>query len=271
MNENQQKLIDRFAGFIQKLEGRLREIMDEAAQGVAALREQNPTDFLPITNAFSGLDARIRVLEDKLEATWDEQIEEKFEDAGILDHGLTQRTDARMRMEEAWNEWKAEQAADFYRALEPRAREEMAQPVNCSQCAGALERTAPLEAESINCPACGALNQVMPGPAATAFAGAPHAFAVEKAIPIRFEIEKFRQQCDDWRRVREWAAEPLQHFEKWEQMERNYWNTYAQTLAETSGKPFDQALVDARMKQFIHYSLESEQVWVKAKGRIAWP
>lgn len=271
MNANQQALVARFDGFIQKLKERLQEIMSEAEQGIAGLRQQNPTDFLPITNAMSGLDARVRVLEDKLDSTWDDQIEDKYSDADILDEGLAQKNDARMWIEATWNTWKAKQAADFYRALEPMARQEMAQPVNCSQCAGALTRSAPLEAESINCPACGALNQVMPGPAATAFAGAPHALAEEKAIPIRFEIEKFRQQCDDWRRVRDWAAEPLDHYEKWEQMERNYWNTYAQTVAEVSGKPFDQALVDARMKQFIHYSLESEQVWVKAKGRIAWP
>lgn len=271
MNANQKALFDRFEGFINKLKERLQEIMTESEQGILGLRQQSPTDFSPITNAMSGLDARVRVLEDKLEETWDSQIEDKYSDLDMLDAGIAQKVAARMWIEATWNTWKAKQAADFYRALEPMARQEMSQPVNCSQCAGVLPRGAPLESESINCPACGALNQVSPGPAALAFAGAPHAFAEEKAIAIRFEIEKFRQECDDWRRVRNWAAEPIAHYEKWEQLERNYWNTYAQAVSETSGKAFDQALVDARMKQFIHYSLESEQVWVKAKGRVPWP
>lgn len=268
MNADQQALSARFEGFIEKIKGRLGDIMTEAAQGVAGLRSQNPTDFLPITNAISGLDARVRVLQEKLDETWENQIEDKYDDAGILDHGITQLTAARMWLESTWATWKAKQAADFYRALEPLAREEMARPINCSQCAGPLQRTSPMESESITCPGCGAVNQVSPGPAALAYGGAAQALAAEKALPIRLEIERYRQECDDWRRVRNWAAEPIEHYEKWEEMERSFWTTYAQTMAEVNGKPLDQDLIDARMKQFIKFSLESEQVWVKAKGRV---
>lgn len=51
-------------------------------------------------------------------------------------------------------------------------------------------------------------------------------------------------------------------------MERNYWNTYVGALARHSGKPVDQALADARMQQFHQLTLEMNQTWVRARGRI---
>lgn len=267
-----QALIQRWDGFIGKIKGRLQEIMAETEQGVRGLIAQNPTDFLPITNAMSGLDARVRVLEDKLESTWDDSVEDKFSDANILDTGIDMKTDARHWIEWTWAKFKAKMAAEFYRSLEPAARAAAAQPINCSQCAGPLQRTKYAATEAITCPACNAVNQVSPTKEMFAYyGGMPAAYADEQTIHLREEMEAFREQCDRWRRARNWAAEPLQNFEKWEQMERNYWVTNTKIQCELAGKPFDQDLVDARMKQFIKYSLESEQVWVKAKGKIPWP
>ena len=45
-------LVQRFEGFIGKINGRLGEIQAEAAQGLQALTQQDPADFMPLTNAF---------------------------------------------------------------------------------------------------------------------------------------------------------------------------------------------------------------------------
>lgn len=263
-------LIQRWQGFIGKIEGRLQEIMNEAEQGMRGLFAQHPDDFMPVGNALSGLDARVRVLRDKLEETWDSQVSDKFVDAGIMDTGIDMKSDAEHRIEWAWAAWKARIVADFYRGIEAVARGEAAQPISCSQCALPLQRTSLSEISSISCPGCGAVNQVAPTKMMMLyFGGMPAAIADEQTVGLRRDIEAFREECDRWRRARDWAVEPLSNYEKWEAMERNYWVTHTRIRCELAGKAFDQALVDARMYQFVKYSLESEQVWVRAKGRIA--
>lgn len=263
-------LIQRWQGFIAKINGRLQEIMSESEQGMQGLFAQHPDDFLPVTNAMSGLDARVRVLRDKLQDTWDQQVEDKFSDAGIIDRGLDMKSDAEFEIDWSWAAWKARIAADFYRRLEPAAQAAAAVPVHCSQCGMPLQRTSYAELVAIACPGCNAVNQVAPTKDMVAYwGGMPRAFADEQTVGLRREIAKFREDCDRWRRDRGWAPEPLANYERWEQMERNYWVTHTRILCELAGKPFDQALVDARMHQFIKYSLECEQVWVRAKGRIA--
>lgn len=267
-----QALIQRWQGFIAKIHGRLGEIMAESEQGIRGLMAQDPYDFLPITNAMSGLDARVRVLRDKLDETWDGQVEDKFSDADILDKGLDMKSDAEHELDWTWTAWKAKMAAEFYRNIEAPARAAAQQPVHCTQCSMVLQRTSYAEMAAIACPGCGAVNQVAPTKEMAAYwGGMPRAFADEQTVHLRKEIEAFREQCDRWRRARNWAPEPLQNYERWEQMERNYWVTHTKIMGELSGKGFDQALVDARMKQFIKYSLECEQVWVAAKGKIPWP
>lgn len=263
-------LIQRWQGFIAKIHGRLQEIMTESEQGMRGLFAQHPHDFLPVTNALSGLDARVRVLRDKLQDTWDQQVEDKFSDAGIINEGLDMLSDARHEIEWTWTAWKARIAAEFYRQLEPTATAAAAEPVRCSQCASPLERTRYAEVVSLPCPACGAVNQISPTPEMIAYwGGMPRAFADEQTVDLLREIEQFREQCDRWRRARDWAPEPLENYERWEQMQRNYWVTHTKIMSELAGKPFDQALVDSRMKQFIQNTLEREQVWVRAKGRIS--
>src|SRR5687768_8924844 len=107
MSPDQQALVARFDGFLAKIEERLREIMTEAEQGVLALITQHPTDIMPLGNALSGLDHRVRELREKIQETWDQQIESKYRalnasgDA-FLDHGLDQKQDAEQRFDELW-------------------------------------------------------------------------------------------------------------------------------------------------------------------------
>lgn len=68
--------------------------------------------------------------------------------------------------------------------------------------------------------------------------GAPEAFVAEACAKTRADIERFRHEVDRWRR-------------------------------DHSGKPVDEALVEARMSQFLRYTLEMEQTWVRAEGRHA--
>ncbi len=268
MNASKHPVMQRFEAFLGKIYGRLQEIMTEAEQGLQGLMAQNPEDFMSYQNAMSGLEHRYSQLRDRLEQTWDDQIQPLFEEADLLDPGLDRKADAQLDLDARWNQWKATMVANFYRNLWPRAQAQLAEPVNCTQCGTGLQVPDPTVMSNVQCPSCSAINQVAPPPAVSAYSGAASAYADEECVRLRSEIERFRHEVDLWRRDRDWAPEPLESLERWEQMERNYWTTWAQAVARHSGKPVDTALVEARMKQFIQFTLEMNQTWVRAKGRV---
>lgn len=273
-------LMQRFSGFIEKIFGRLAEIQAESAQGLAGLREAAPTDIQQFGTAMSGLDHRVSQLEDKLESMWDDQVETQFEQAeeagarGLHDAGLDLKSWARIEIAARWAQFKATQHADFHRALEPQARADMQRVVPCSQCGSPLSSPDPLAMQSISCTACRAVNQVAPTAVLTAWAAAPVAYADEQVVSMRFDIERFRREVDITQRDKrmkrdDYSGEGLASLQRWEQMERAFWTRQAELVAHFSGKPVDHALVQARMKQFYMYTLEMEQDWVRAHGRVS--
>jgi hypothetical protein len=273
-------LMQRFSGFVEKIFGRLTEIQAESSQGLIAMRQAAPTDYQQFATAMSGLDHRVSQLEDKLESMWDGEVEPKFEEAeeggarGLHDAGLDLKSWARIEIAARWAQWKAKENADFHRALEPHARADMQRVVTCSQCASPLSNPDPLTMQSIQCASCRAVNQVAPTAVINAWAGAPTAYADEQTVSMRFDIERFRREVDiaqrDKRMKRDdYSGEGLASLQRWEQMERAYWTRHAELVAHWSGRPVDHALVQARMKQFYMYTLEMEQDWVRAHGRMS--
>lgn len=271
MNAEQQALCARFEGFLAKIDERLREIMTEAEQGVLALIAQHPTDVMPLGNALSGLDHRVRELKDKIQETWDQQIESKFSalDSGgrFLDVGFDMKQDFEQRFDEQWATFKVRAHSQFYRNLFPLATAAAQKPVPCSQCGAPLEAVDRSVSASIHCVHCGAVNQILRDPAISAYKlGGPHAFADEEALPLRFEIERFRTQVDRQRRATSWANESFESLQRWEQMERAYWQRFVEAKARFGGEPVDHALVESRMAQFRKYDLETNQIWRKGMG-----
>ena len=271
MTPDQQALVARFDGFLAKIEERLREIMTEAEQGVLALIAQHPTDMMPLGNAMSGLDHRVRELKEKIQETWDQQIEAKYSalDSGgkFLDVGLDQKQDFEQRFDELWATFKARANSQFYRNLFPLATEAAQKPIPCTQCGAPLEATDRTHSASIHCVHCGAVNQVLRDAAISTYKlGSGHAFADEEALPLRFEIERFRTAVDRQRRASSWANETFESLERWHAMEQAYWVRYAEAKARYSGEPVDMELVESRMAQWRKYSLETNQIWCKGKG-----
>jgi hypothetical protein len=271
-------LMQRWRGFVDKIFARLQEIENESAQGLAGLRQSNPTDYMQYSTVFSGLDHRVSQLEDKLESTWDESVEPQFEQAeeggarGLHDAGLDLKSWARIEIESHWTQFKATQAAEFYRGLEPTARAQIPRSVPCTQCATPVQTPDPFTMQSVSCPSCRAVNQIAPTPELTAYAGFATAYADEQVVKLRFDVERFRRDVDIAQRIKriqkdDYSNEGMASLQQWEQMERAYWQRHAELVAHYSGKPIDQAWVNARLKQFYQYSLEMEQEWVQAFGR----
>jgi phage FluMu protein Com len=270
MNAEDSALVQRFEGFLAKIDARLKEIIAEAEQGVGGLLAQYPDDTLPLGNAMSGLDHRVRELKKKLDDTWSSDIEPKYSARGneMHDVALDRKRDFEVAFDEAWTSWKARAYRAFYENLWPLAEAAMKRPVACTRCGAPLALTVRHESSSTPCPHCRAVNQVLPDKAvATYFSGAPHAFADEAAMPLRFAVERERVRVDRARRGAGWADEPLESLTRWEQMERAFWTKYAETKARVAGGPPDQELVESRMALFRKLSLENKQFWQRAHGR----
>ena len=269
MNANQQALVDRWKGFLGKIQERLTEICAEAEVGFRAIAAQHPDDPMPLGNAITGLDHRVRQLDDKIQETWDQQVEEKFSaDPAIHDLGLDMKQDAERELEERWELAKAGWLTEIARDAFPRAIAAMEQPAPCSACGAPLSLPTRLETVAATCGHCGVVNQVGAPPAVYYYFG----FCVQNladaaAMPIRHAIERQRIQADRWRRARNWAPEPIESMEEWERMELRYWRTHAEERARLRNEPVDEKFVESRMGYFYKFSLESNQHWVRAKGR----
>jgi predicted RNA-binding Zn-ribbon protein involved in translation (DUF1610 family) len=271
MNQAQAALLERWDGFLKKIDERLREIMEEAAAGLKAIVEQHPTDVLPLTNACSGLDHRVRELRNRIQQTWEQQVEPKFSEVGgegFLDQGLDRKADFEQAFDEQWARFKAGAVAHFYRNLWPLAQAAMQKPVGCSRCGGALPLPVRHESVSLHCPYCGVVNQVIAESAvAQYFGGGGHAFAEEATLPLRFEIERYRMQVDRQRRAAGWPEESVQSLQRWHDLELAYWTRYAEIRGQLTGAGIDREYIESRMEQFRKWSLESHQGWRRAQGR----
>lgn len=270
MNSTQKGLWERWQGFLSKIEERKNEILAEAEEGLAELVGAYPDDPMPLGNALQGLRFRFEELKKKVDDTWEQAVEPKFEEegaGGFLDAGLDSKQDYLLGIDEAWAAFEARMNAVFYKRLRPRAEALLGKAVECMCCRAELDIPVPHESVSLTCPFCHAVNQIMPETAvAIFFAGAPDAIAAEAALPLRYEIERFRIGVDRRRRASGWANEPVESLDRWEAMERAYWERYAAVKGEAAGLPPDAELVASRMEWFRKYTLMTNQAWRKAKG-----
>ncbi len=275
MNAEQTALMERWNGFLQKIDGRLAELIAETEAGVGGLIQQYPEDYAPIGNALAGLDHRVSELRKKIDETWEGQVEPKFksmrgENDVFWDAGLDRRADAQLAFDHTWAACKVRVTTAFYRNLWPRAQAALQKPVPCSRCGGELTLPTRTSSVSVTCGYCKAVTQVIPDKLVTmcfgAFGGAGHVFGEEAAMSLRFAIDRFRVDVDRARRAAKWAAEPVESLDRWEAMERAYWLKYAEAAAAVVGRAPDMELVESRMGAFRKYSLETDQRWRKSKG-----
>jgi len=248
-----QALLDRWTAFLGKVEARLDEICREAEAGVKAIFAQHPDDWMPITNALTGLDHRVRQLTDRITQTWEEQVDPSLEGRGgkVFDRADDLRSDANLALEEKWTRAKVRWLADIARETQPRALKALEEPARCSGCGAPLVVSDRRRHCRVDCGSCGIVNQVgPPAPVRNYYGPGVQALAEEAAAPIRFEIERHRLAADRWRRARGWAPEPETSLDEWEALERRYWTTMAEEKAKLLDAPVDEAFIESRMVAF---------------------
>lgn len=263
-----QEIVQRFEAFLKKIEGRYQEVLAEADAGFADLIATDPTDTITYGNAMTGIHHRILGLGQLLDDTYRDQISPQLtpeEDSRCIDR----RVAFREWLDADWERRKLTYETNIYRALWPRVQPLLQKGVPCTNCGRELRLQNPLMTEAITCPGCRTVNQVGPDPVVSAyFGGAPHAFAQAAAHPKREAVNAQRKRAHEWRRVREWADEPIESLLEWEKLERDYWTTYYTTHASISPmSERDRAeYIESRMRPFYESLERSEDAWRKYKG-----
>jgi len=261
-------LWQRWEAFLAKIAERQGEILAEAEEGIREIINSFPEDAMPLGNALQGMRFRIEELKQKVDDTWEQQVAPKFDEVGaaFAEKGRDRKQDFVAELAAKWDLFGAQMEALFYQNLQPRAAEGEKKLVHCGGCGAPLKLPSRKDAVSHKCAACGALNQVLAETAVALYQGAGHARAQLESLPLRHEIERFRIQVDRQRRANSWAPEPVESLDRWLEMERAYWEKYAQVKAATLGTPVDQELVRSRVDQFMEFTLKRDQRWRKAKG-----
>ncbi|MEZ4322563.1 MAG: hypothetical protein R3F61_34165 [Myxococcota bacterium] len=265
-----QELIDRWTVFIEKVSERLDAIIQEAGQGVLAIGRAHREDSMPLNNALTGLDHRVRQLEERIDQVWDDKVEGQFSSVGgkVHDLGIDMTADAKRTHRQRWERAKASWLSTLANEAKPLALAAEAEPVACQNCGAPLALPTRRKTVSHPCGSCGTVNQVVPPAIVRAYFGAGCVnLANAASLPHRHAVEDNRVEVDRWSRARNWAAETVESMETWRDLERKVHQTYAETLASLTGEPIDTGFVESRMKHFMKYGLDMNQAWVKVHGR----
>lgn len=288
MTPNQQALATRFRTFQTKVMTRLRDVLAEAETGCREMIRSNPADPIPLNNVLGALNARKSKLVKKIYDAWSEHVVEGMAEEALghaqiagaveLEGKALDQLDGEMKqalawMEDTWEHFRVKWGAEGVRAMWPLVEQAMKKPVQCTQCGNGLQPRVRHQSDSVTCPACGAVNQVIPDAVVGMyFSSAPHALAEEAAFGKRQAVTNYRRQVEAWRasenaRTGNWPEEGVQSLQQWEALERDYWTTYTAMKARLEPmSPEDQKkFIDSRMK-FLFDDLERNPVWRRAHG-----
>jgi hypothetical protein len=277
MNPAQQQIVAQWNQYLQQMGGHLQQLLQQAGGGCEQMIAQNPIDPIPLNNALGAIEHQVKDLRGKLGDTFSEHYD-RVCDAGPGEPAHMHMKRAMRGFErwadETWQRFDAHVHVQQYRAMSPHAQQAMKKPTACNRCGGPIQRQTPHKAESISCPACRTVNQVLPDTVvAQYFGGMPHYFAESGVIDRRMALQKFKDDWEDYRDAeyaadRERPDEPLERLKQREQMERDYWTAYAEARVKNEGgTPEDvKTLVEARMKQAFYEEMNLNDVWRNAHG-----
>ena len=245
----------------------LTEATHEATEVAAERRRAQPFDLPGFAAELDGRDLIYERLYGQVQRAWDDEFAARFEAvaraAGGVFYtvGLDLKGDAELDLEAAWREWKTWQLASFFRKLAPLADEAVAEPRPCDECGAPLQLEHRDLTQVMDCEGCGTENSYVPPVAVLAMHHAPRAYALEQVAPLRSEIHRFQEELDRWRRDHDWQSPPRRFLEHWLSLERRYWTTYVQTVAQHTGAPPDLALAESRLDDFVRAKLNPESTW----------
>ncbi len=260
-------VVARWDGFLNQIQQRFTGIMNEAREGCAMLTKQ--PDFNPIVmgNAWTGIEHRVRELRTKVDDTWREAVEPKFEEAGASNDIITRERFKTEQMAE-WLEVETDRTriaiyCDATRAMMEEGRKAVAKGSQCTQCGAALTVPFGFRALNIPCNHCRTVNTYEPGSNIRLVeAMGLHPLCEEAAWQAKLAMREAEKA------LRKARPETINDLRRFEHAQLNYWHTYltfrVHLLPELQPS-FDK---DLRGKMAHWYqAMETNAVWASA-GRV---
>jgi hypothetical protein len=276
INPQQQQLLGDWQRNLQGASGHVHQLLQQAAAGSQQMIAQTPTDPAPLRNALGAVGQQVvgvrRQISDSFSPYYDRICSSGDGEPSHSEMKRAMRAFDRW-CEETWRKFELHWTSELLRQMWPLVQQAMGKPVACTRCGRPLQRQTPQKSETITCAGCNSANQVMPETiVATYFGSIPHLFAEQIAIDKRFACDRMK---DEWENLRDTAHasgqerpdEPIERLRQREQMEKDYWTTYAEAKVKyEGGNPGEaQSLVDARMK-FFYDEMNRSDVWRQANG-----
>jgi hypothetical protein len=277
MNPQQQQIMAQWNQTLQQTGAQLQQLLQQAGAGCQQMIAQNPVDQTPLGNAMGAIEHQVKDMKSRVSDGFSQAYDRVCE-AGDGEPSYSHMKRALRGFErwfdDQWQRFDAHWRVEHFRGMWPHVQQALQKPAACTRCGGPLQRATPHKSESITCAACHTVNQVLPeAVVATYYGGMPHYFAEVAVIDKRLAIQKFKDDWEDYRDA-EFAAdrdrpdEPLDRLKQREQMEKDYWTTYAEARVRyEGGTPEDvKTLVEARMKQAFYDEMNMNDVWRQAHG-----
>ena len=205
----QQQIVAQYGQLLQQTGGELQQLMQQAGDGCKQMIAQNPADPMPLQNALGAVGQQAKTIMRKPGDGFSD-FYDRIVEAGDGEPAYSQmkkmQRDFDLWAEETWERFEAGQRVDQYRAMWPKVQEAMQKPMPCNRCGAPLTRVTPHKAETVNCAACRAANQVVPEMVVGMYySGMPHLFAQQGAFDKYYALQRFKAERET-RRDAEYAA-----------------------------------------------------------------
>jgi hypothetical protein len=274
-------LVQRWETYVQKVSGRVEEILVEGDQGITEILQMNPQDPGPVSAAFTAVESRFRGITDKVDSAREkieEDWEETVENLGLEDpaqertlrmmwNAILQQSDAfKYEIFKKSAALRIRKMAEWSKALYQTAMQEYQQPRHCPSCGAQIEVAIRYQASNVTCPFCNAVNTIEVGPATGLyFQGAGvHSLAEEE------NIQQYMAWLDTERWYNDLRNPTAQDRERMLGAARTYWTAYYTTMKRLHpGFQEDiAAAVSAKLAHYDAYDRKADQGERSVYGNI---
>jgi hypothetical protein len=264
-----QPIVERWQGFLGKIEARVGEVMAEGDAGFDEVMQIELIDPAVLSGASTAFSARLRGIVKKLEEAWEkiegelEAVADEADDQAEAIYAVRERESERARelafeIDLRGQVLVAKKEGEAARRLGELAQKEMAEPRSCTQCGGEIivPEGQRHTAASVTCPYCRAVNAVPTGMATGMYyQGAAmhwlgHAAALDAWVALQHEERRYKD-------LREPTREALGRYRA---ATEAYWRRYVDEIARHD-PTWDPATVEAQYRAKLgHFKKYVEEV-----------
>jgi len=259
-------LVQRWDGFLKNIKDRFDQIMQESKDGCAQMLIETNYDPIPMGNAWGAMERRAKELSTKIEETWNQQVEPKFEEAGVARPAIDEqrkkgdatRDFIEMEIERTRIMIYCKLARDV-RELDAREKRD---GYPCKSCGAPLAVPHTFRVVNLTCAHCRTVNEYEPG-TRTRYVEASciHSLCQEAAWDEFVAMHQAERRFHGTRPPR-----ALAQIQAWEQAQiayhRKYLTARLQYLPDQAPS-FGKDLA-GRMEHFYVYGLNGEVAWINA-------